>query len=62
MSKPDDSGCAACIIPILGILIAPAVWLTMSFFEARAFNRATGSDVSMWEAAFVTLRVEGRAE
>ena len=48
----------------LGLLLAlliiglPAVWVGRSYFEARAYNRLTGSEVTTWDAMFVTLRVD----
>lgn len=49
---------------ILGALTAFAVavaWVTPSYFEARAFENATGRHVSTWDAMFVQLRVEAPA-
>jgi hypothetical protein len=47
------------ILPVLAawVGVAAAVWVVASHFEARAFNRATGADVSTWDAMFVELRV-----
>jgi len=32
-------------------------WFGASYFEARAYNRATGAEVSTWDAMFIQLRV-----
>lgn len=32
-------------------------WILLSHFEARAFNRVTGAEVSTWDAMFIELRV-----
>jgi hypothetical protein len=34
-------------------------WVVQSFFEARAFNNATGANVSTWDAMWIELRVQG---
>ena len=36
--------------------------LVASFFEARAFNRATGKSVSAWDAMWIELRVQEGAK
>lgn len=33
-------------------------WATLSYFEARAFNKQTGASVTTWDAMFIELRVE----
>jgi hypothetical protein len=35
-----------------------AVWTLFSALEARAFQGATGREVSTWQAMFLDLRVE----
>jgi hypothetical protein len=37
-------------------------WCIMSYFEARAFNRITGKNVSTVDAMFVNLRVQEEAK
>ena len=50
------------VLAFVGILVAAAlVWIGMSAMEARAFNRATGRDVSTWDAMWIQLRVQGAA-
>lgn len=47
------------ILPIAGLLaLFAAFWAGASYFEASAYNRITGSDVTTWEAMFVELRVQ----
>lgn len=41
--------------------LTSVLWVVPSYFEARAFERATGKSVSTWDAMFVQLRVEGSA-
>jgi len=36
-------------------------WVVKSRFEADAYNRVTGSNVSTWQAMWVELRVQGEA-
>lgn len=51
---------ALAAVVILGILLAIACggWVVSSYFEARAYNRVTGEDVSTWDAMWVELRVQ----
>lgn len=37
-------------------------WLGQSYFEARAYNRVTGKNVSMFDAMFIELRVQESAK
>jgi hypothetical protein len=39
-----------------------SVWIILSFFEARAFERATGKKVSVFDAMFIELRVQESME
>ncbi len=51
------------VISILAVgLLALAIWVTHSHFEASAFNAATGKDVSTWQAMWIQLRVQESAE
>jgi hypothetical protein len=43
-------------------LIVYLAWVLPSSLEARAFNRATGKNVTTWEAMWVDLRVQGEAK
>jgi hypothetical protein len=45
-------------IYLLVIAIACSIGLLQPMFEARSFNRCTGSNASYFDAAFTQLRVE----
>jgi hypothetical protein len=53
-------GALAIGVFILGLMFGP--WIVKSHFEAAAFNRATGKNVSTWDAMWVELRVEGEGK
>lgn len=40
------------------LALVVTIWWAQSYFEAQAFNRATGSNVSTWDAMWVELRVQ----
>lgn len=44
-------GMAACAIGFL-------VFWVPAYFEARAYNHATGQNVSAWDAMFLELRIQ----
>lgn len=45
------------------VLVMVAIfWAVSSHFEARTYNRLTGSNVSTWDAMFVQLRVVGQPQ
>ena len=46
---------SACIVGFI------AFWAIASSFEAAAFNRVTGKNVSTWDAMWVELRVQDSA-
>ena len=50
-------GLAAVVALFLG-----AIWVGPSYLEARAYNSATGKNVSVWTAMFVDLRVQDGAK
>jgi multisubunit Na+/H+ antiporter MnhB subunit len=41
------------------IVLSLAAWVVPSYFEAQAYNRVTGSNVSTWDAMWIELRVQG---
>jgi uncharacterized membrane protein len=43
---------------LLPLVIVFVWWIVGSYFEARAFNRVTGKDVSIFDAMFIELRVQ----
>lgn len=50
------------LLLVVAIVLSPAlIWVFTSSMEARAYNRVTGSDVSTWNAMWVTLRVDGKS-
>ena len=53
----DNLGkCILAGIAIFFLLIG--IWVVSSHFEAQAFKRATGKDVSTWDAMWIELRVQ----
>lgn len=44
------------------LLIALGGWATASYFEAQAFNHATGKSVTTWDAMWIELRVQESAK
>lgn len=52
-----SAGCGIMFILLL-LTIGPVIWITRSYFEARAFNRVTGQNVSTFDAMFIELRVQ----
>lgn len=52
---------AGCLFSLL-LLFFFGPWITKSYFEAAAFNRATGKNVSTWDAMWIELRVEGEGK
>ncbi len=51
---------AICVVATLAIL--GATWIGASYFEARAYNRITGANVTTWDALFIQCRVIGEAQ
>lgn len=47
------------VMAIVILLIMIGVWVGASYFEARAYNKITHSNVSTFDAMFVELRVQG---
>ena len=50
------------LVALIAITLMFSPWVTRSYFEAAAFNRATGSNVSTWDAMWIELRVEGKGK
>lgn len=48
----------AAVLVCVSLLIGLGIWAGKSYFEARAFNHATGKSVSTWDAMFLDLRVQ----
>jgi len=47
---------------LLALLGAGGLWVGYSHFEARSFERVTGTQVSTWDAMFLELRVQQARE
>lgn len=61
-SKENTETVAGCIAVVIFLVAALLYWPIQSHFEAAAFNRATGKNVSTWDAMWVELRVEGQGK
>jgi len=59
-SKPTPL--ALGIIGLLLGLIIIVPWVVSSKFEADAFNKVTGKNVSTWDAMFIELRIQEQAK
>ncbi len=46
------------LLVLVAIAFLSVAWVVPSYLEARAYNSATGSHVSVWDAMFVDLRVQ----
>ncbi len=44
------------VIAFLGVYVG--LWAFRSSMEAAAYNRATGSNISTWDAMWIELRVQ----
>jgi len=53
---------AGIIVYGIGFVLVIAIWVGMSYMEARAYNNATGSNVSTTDAMFTQLRVQGTSQ
>jgi hypothetical protein len=59
MTRDDKTSILIVAVVVLAMIVLTAtVWVAGSHFEARAFNRVTGKDVTTWEAMFIELRVQ----
>lgn len=57
MERSTEIAWAALIfIAFVGLLIG--IWVFRSSMEAKAYNRATGHEVSTWDAMWIELRVQ----
>jgi hypothetical protein len=46
------------VVVLALLLLYGTVWVGGSYFEARAYNHATRSNVSTWDAMWLDLRVQ----
>ena len=49
------------LLVLVAIAVLSVAWVFPSYLEARAYNSATGKNVSVWTAMFVDLRVQDGA-
>jgi hypothetical protein len=47
------------VLSTCGFLLVLAFWIGQSYLEAAAFERITGKEVSLWDAMFLSLRIQG---
>lgn len=45
------------IFIVVLLFVVAAIQISSAYFEAQAFNRATGKNVSTWDALFIELRL-----
>ena len=58
--RVDNLFATAIIILLLAWLLCIGMILVKPYFEAKAYNRLTGSNVSTWDAWFLELRIDGQ--
>lgn len=60
----DDIKFVLLFVGIIVLVFAFAIgaWVGGSYFEAQAFNRVTGKNVSTWDAMWLDLRVQENTE
>jgi hypothetical protein len=45
---------------LVAVVVVPiSLGVVSAHFEAKAFNKHTGKNVSMWDALFLQLRIDG---
>ena len=47
---------AVYVVIVLALVIL--LWVVPAYFEAKAYNRVTGENVSTWDAMWIELRVQ----
>lgn len=60
--KGESEGSIILVYAVIGVIVFGlcfGISWTMSGFESRAYERATGKKVSQWDAMFLELRVQG---
>jgi len=48
------------LVVVVSALLAVSLRITHSYFEAKAFNRVTGQNVSTWDAYWLELRIDDK--
>lgn len=56
--KKNDSTAFMFIMFAIVIIAAVLIWVVKSSFEASAYARVTGKNVSTWDAMWLDLRVQ----
>lgn len=46
------------LVVAITLIVAIGEWVLMSAMEAKAYNRATGAEVTTWDAMWIELRVQ----
>jgi hypothetical protein len=59
-AKPKAGGFLKCVVAIVFAAIVGGTYVVGAYFEAEAFNRLTGKNVSTWDALFLELRIDGK--
>lgn len=62
MIDKDDPLWHVLVAGLVVIALGIGWWVFQSNREAAAYNNATGSHVSTWDAMWVELRVQGQAK
>jgi len=57
-SSEWHKGCVYVCVVLLVIGLSIGYWAFSSMMEAKAYNRATGSNVTTWDAMWIELRVQ----
>lgn len=59
MATSKDEFKVTMLICALVLAVSAIMSYTFAYYEAQAYNRVTGENVSAWDALFLELRVEG---
>jgi hypothetical protein len=60
--RTEDISLLALVFIIVFMFVAClGVWVGRSYFEAKAYNKITNSNVTTIDAMFIQLRVEGKS-
>lgn len=57
MSKRSDMWIVLATAALIAVFYC-GPWVVSSYFEAKAFNRITGQNVTTWDAMWLNLRVQ----
>lgn len=62
MKYRDDSFGPTVLAIVIALVLVVGVWVLSSAFEAAAYRRVTGKQVSTWDAMFLDLRVQEQVQ